>query len=519
MSEVIAETTARAEAYNNENIARRGRKFRLYISLDGDVGEVLNAKGPIRREDSGVSVRIDLPQHSHRDPFLEPWQGRRSLRVTITSGALSDNRRVCERIAFLARIADLEVYVCPLSSIPNLPKAARQLDYSRVDDTYVDIRFVGEDKRIRTLFAPRELVSGIAQGFVVGDGLQVEQAESLALDLLAHRELDADIVVVESRSALERRVGNHGIFAPNGLMSSREALTTIETFLRMRNSFILEADASSSLETDAGSFYGAVARGLCPVAISALRYCLNPSHIETANAANYLQGFFARLSDLLTASDELGHLAQIEAHMGGNNTIVDRQFYHLQNSVVLFSGCLDMIAWITAALKAGTMPDRRSISWSAFSVERSRHWMNRLGESPSKAIVDKVRSSDIRQANDVIALRDSYQHRLPLQGGVLSIADNLGLVRTRIGIVDPDLTGVELKYPGCPGSLKFGDTHVLIPHRYQRGMIACLASTVESALSAVDWPDDGWWTQGPPLTQLDRDDGVSTARWLFGPLD
>jgi hypothetical protein len=491
----------------------------LYVSLDGDLHATLEAKGPIRREDSGVSQRIDSPQHSHRDPFLDPWQGRRSLRVTITGEALRNNRRVCERIAFLARITDLDVYMCPPPSTTDFPKAVCQLSYSRVDNNYVDIQIVGDANRMRSAFAPRELLTAVAQGFVEGDGLQIEDAESLAMDLLAHRELDADIAVVESRSALEKRGGNHGLFAPNGLMSAREALTTIEVFLRLRHSFILEADVSSSLETDAGSFYGAVTRGLCPVAISALRYCLNPSHADMANAANYLQGFFARLSDLLSASDELAHLAQIEAHMGGNNTIVDRQFYHLQNSVVLFSGCLDMIAWITAALRVGAMPDRKSISWSAFFIEKNRHWMNRLGESPSSAIVDRVRSLDNRQANDVIALRDSYQHRLPLQGGVLSIADNLGLVRTRIGIVDPNATGVHLKFPRCAGSLKFGDSHLLIPHRFQRGMIACLTSTFESALSAVDWPDDEWWTHGPPLTELDFDASMSVAKWLFGPLD
>jgi hypothetical protein len=301
------------------------------------------------------------------------------------------------------------------------------------------------------------------------------------------------------------------------VVNPREALTMIDTFLRSRDEFVLEVNGGT-LTTDAGSFYGAVVRGLCPTMMRALRHCLNPANPDLARATTYLQGVVGRLCDLLVAADELGRLAQIEGHMGGNNTVFDRQLYHLQNSVVLFSGCLDMLAWIVAVLQGEPLPDKRAISWSAVRRTGSDAWVNQLSSSEAKALVMAARTLDQDRIDDAISLRDSYQHRLPMQGGIVEVNDQLGIVRTRIGAIDWEATGLHPSDPASPGILETDGLQLLIPHSYQRGMISCLVGAIETVLAAREWPDDYWWKRGHPLTELDSDRVADKAVWLFGPL-
>jgi hypothetical protein len=57
--------------------------------------------------------------------------------------------------------------------------------------------------------------------------------------------------------------------------------------------------------------------------------------------------------------------------------VLDRQLYHLQNSVVLVTGALDMLCWFVAALE-GCTPDRFLIDrGQLFGPKKEPKWLQR----------------------------------------------------------------------------------------------------------------------------------------------
>jgi hypothetical protein len=350
------------------------------------------------------------------------------------------------------------------------------------------------------------------------DGIMHGPSEPFVVDLAAHRALNADFLISANPHVLSRRTGNKGLFSPVGTASPREGLTVVEAFLRRKDIFVLDAHHGWSTETDAGSFFGAVVRGLCPTLMEALRHCLDPANSDDSGMAKYLQGIVSRLGDLLVAADELGHLAQLEGYMGGNNTILDRQLYHLQNSVVLFSGCLEMLAWTVAGLCRGELPERRLVSWGNLNKPTPPAWVAQASDPRTQAALAAVRAIDKNQIDDVIALRDTYQHRLPLPNSALVVSDNFGIEKTRIGGIECAAVELEPEFYSNGGIFEAGEFQFMMPHSYQRGFIGRLVSTIETVLSAVEWPDTGWWMNGPPMTDLDSEATARIAAWLFGPL-
>lgn len=246
-------------------------------------------------------------------------------------------------------------------------------------------------------------------------------------------------------------------------------------------------------------FYAAVARTMMPTATAALRYCLSPSERGRLRpVADHLLGIFDRVHDLAVAADHLGVLGQIEGHLGGGNDLLAQQLYHLQNSLVLFTGSLDVMAWVIASLD-GQVPRRMEVGWR--SLRRKDGWRRACLDPHAVALLEEARrdSEEDELIALAIALRDTYQHRHPVVGGICEFHNPEGLAEACLAIVDlgASVGAAPNGRSHTTGVLPTADLDVVFPASFQQGLLRTLTHTVERVLGATAWPEDDWWEPAP----------------------
>lgn len=478
-----------AEGYAEslESLARYTRSYRAYLLLDADLEMVRRTKGPVRRED----LRPWGPRSTGRgrDGHRSPWEGKRSLRLTISSQAQREEDAVANELIGLARLHLVEVDGSEVDAA-----GAGAISLRHRDAEHWDLVTSREPHTTHFLLIEPHFLDMIVSEIAETDRVDIATARQTTLDIEAHRALKNDLFVTTSHYLLSRRFSSRGWPGPVGVVTPLEAVEITYAFLRSRDDFTLQAPPAH-VTVGSTLFYSAVARSLMPTATRALRHLLSPRERQHGReAADHLLGVFSRMHDLLVASDHLRVLAQLEAHLGAGNNVVAQQLYHLQNSLVLFTGALDVMAWVIASLD-GQTPARVEVSWR--TLDRERGWRTRATDPRALALLTEARTRDRGSAiiDLTTELRDTFQHRHPLVAGVAEFLNDLGLTEACIGIVDLTASvGHRLApQPGVPGIVSGHAQDLAIPHRLQRGLIDVLAHTVERVFAVVAWPEGDWW--------------------------
>jgi len=334
-------------------------------------------------------------------------------------------------------------------------------------------------------------------------GVSPEEGRSLVLEILAHRQLENDLFVSTTSALHARRIKSGGLFNRIGVVSPREAIYLIGALLRDRGDF--RVDQISII--DATIYYASLARGLLPNTIAAYRHCLAPSrrgHLE--RASEYLEGIISRVEQLARACDLLTILSQQEGIYSAGNSLLDSELYHLQNSMVLISGAMDMLCWFVAALER-VQPNPRTVDWKSLAGLKATQpkWLGTLANSDAITIRDGLRRRDLITPGlrASAEFRDTYQHRHPLRGGVAEFHDVHGLPEATATIVDVRMTldgrAIDRMIGGV---IERGEFQFILPAQFQRAAFAELVVVVERTLGLVAWDTADWWSAALPTGAL-----------------
>ncbi|WP_157549818.1 hypothetical protein [Nonomuraea candida] len=317
-------------------------------------------------------------------------------------------------------------------------------------------------------------------------------------DQLAHSALKNHLFVTGDPSLLGRRMGST-VAASLGVVGPREALTLVEHMLRTRGKVVYALDGSMSVHGSPHDFHSNLATRQLPSALRAYRSAIAPNHrTSLAKVAAHLETLLARQHDLLVAGDELAMLRIAGGWFEQDNSTQSRTSYHLQNSLVLFTGALDSLAWIAADLE-GCEEGPAKISWGRFV--KSGGWAARLSGPAARmrdAVREKIKDPAIDWILDVShSLRDAYQHRHPLRTAVLEVLDQNQMCRVRTAVVNLTESTTRPIPTSLPGlglqEIIFGEDTLVLPDRLHSLLIATLPLIVDNALDAIDWPDADWF--------------------------
>jgi hypothetical protein len=456
------------------------------------------------------------------------WSGKRPLRVTIAADAGAPDRELVGRLEALGRTDDVIVYTGPEyqpvdDSAPMTRPTWDRIDTGEdfagnaviQDENHHSLHGLGLQKDWRQL-AVQFLGEGIADG----------EAQAVYLELSAHEAFKNDVFVTRNAVLLGKRFGT-AWYSTAGIFSPREAVTTVEMFLRSRETIIPILGKPVSLHMEPVSFYRNLTEAKIPVVLRALRSCLSPSYRDSRRqAAAHIEGVATRYHALLEACDSLHRQAVVEGHMYGNNLVLLRVLYHLQYAVVLVTGALDNLAWFLADLE-GVTPERYQVSWQALTARRERKWVEGLQTDAARSVRDAVRTHASLGTMDLVYdLRDAVQHRQPFKAGVTDVMDAPmvvgrpdGPIRARMVMLHlrKSLAPVDYDVPvGLAGAFRFGEDDYLMPYPFIRGVLDTLASLLNDALGTCDWPNaEGWWE--PPMDPwVQREEIIRLAGWLFG---
>jgi hypothetical protein len=346
-------------------------------------------------------------------------------------------------------------------------------------------------------------------------------AEQLILDMACHDALANDLFVTTNPELLERRWSD-GWGAGVGICDPLEAIGLVEALLRSRRRFVLHISEKSTTDIDSTGFYADLVRHRLPTLHKALASCLSPSRRDAARpVALMAESIASRYRDLLIAQDNLFRLAQVEGYLGGSNNLASEQMYHVQNSLVLFSGTLDVLADITREIQ-GQAVHQHEVGWTR--LLSAKGWGSKLTDPSAIAMRAEAARLHVDQCiPTVLALRNTYGHSAPLRSGVAEFRDEYGLTKacyTLISLSD-SLNASPLSTDQLFGLLHIGSKLFLIPHLFQQGLVASLAGIINDLLGATHWPHDDWVDREPdadwPRIQAEYRWRSERAGWLFRP--
>ncbi len=466
-----------------------------YVFRDGVFGDVIALKQPLRAEQRPVgSMAFKM---TATDVFRDPWQGLRPLRVTISSEAYESDPASCRAVLDLVKSDHLEVDLGGNHDVEEL----RQLEFTfeHNEGPHWTIRRNAQPSRSVYRWIDDALVDVLSSSIAEAGDVGPEAARRLTFEILAHDSLENDLFVTSSRYVLGRRTdGNVGLFSPRGMVTPREGGRLVHAFLRSRGDFRLDAHHS----VDSTLFYTGLARGLLPHTVRAFRHCLAPERRNTLEQAAYhLEGIVTRTDQLLRAADELTVLSQREARYSAGNALVEEQLFLVQNSAVLVTGMLDMLCWSVCALQ-GAVPRRRNeVSWSGlFGLARQPTWLRDLSDPNAVALRDAARATTPLSQTIAIAaeIRDCFQHRRPIQGGIGDFRNNLGSPAVLASIIDVGATvpGIRVDQ-STAGLVEREELQLLFPEVFHRRLVADVIDLVEAVLGTGSWDDDPWWAATP----------------------
>jgi hypothetical protein len=272
-------------------------------------------------------------------------------------------------------------------------------------------------------------------------------------------------------------------------------------FLRRRDQYLMKLPPPSYSKVDGLIFYNALATAILPNVLVAARALIDPDgHATTRGMAELMLSLLQRYESLLIAHDSLGWLDQLEGYRHGNNGTLVEQMYHLQYSLILFSGCLDTLALAIFILGGVVASDedrkRKSINWRGLLVDRGKKLSAGLNEVGDR-MVRAARSHPAAPLGSLVyGMRDSLQHRHPMRAGIAQIwGHNAYDYEANLAVIDlrRSLAQEEQIPLSVPGELRVGDDIYLVPYRFQRGVLLEIGRLVNEVIGAGGWTDSEWW--------------------------
>jgi len=119
-------------------------------------------------------------------------------------------------------------------------------------------------------------------------------------------------------------------------------------------------------------------------------------------------------------------------------------------------------------------------------ARREPAWLGKLRDADAIAIKAAARTSRPAALDAAIALRDAYQHRRPLRGGVAEFRGPLGLPLVLASAVEiTETLGESRLDPGIAGIVERESLQFALPWPFQRALFAALVETVEAILVSV----------------------------------
>lgn len=514
-------------ATSPEAIARLGRVVRSYIITDLDWREVLASKGPMPAQRIPFLGRNPSTQDRKKKTHAEPWLGVRPLRILVSGSLMSSGDPEMKRILELSRLEDVDIDVLAPHAEP--PETVGVLSFDGLPAEVEAPPCVLPEGvhwlAVKSTREPGAEFGLIMEGgghhameyWMVPEGESRQVALSTCWELKIQQTLDYDIYVVESAALLRNR-NSWNWSIGKGICSPREALTLIENCLRSRGVFMLDVTAGSLYLTDSSNFYWHLAAARIPRVIAAYKSCLAPTRRQDyEDVAERIEAITTRFADLWIACHNLDRLAYSEGFVGGDNQIAGEQLYHLQNAIVLVSGCLDAISRVANELGGiGISESRQDWPKMTDAQKGRRDWARIPENSPVAKIRDACREHPFKAVADfVYELRSCYQHRHPLRAGIARFLDK-SLTRAAYTIVDLNETlgeriGDVLPRHKVSGIESFHESLFLVPHVFLRTVVNGLAELMDCAFAVVEWPMADWL----------QDDSMDIARrercdWLFG---
>lgn len=427
------------------------------------------------------------------------WRLGPPVTVTLSRDLAGASDAALERLLNLSRLDDVGVDVSEIFPRSTLPTKVGRLS-------------VGHDGEIVTTTRVPDAwcLASHEPGFAaaVGEevrtpGESVEDARQTVVDFVAHQTLRSDLFVTTYTFMLEHRFDRDWLVGA-GVCSPEEGLAIVEGWLRSRRSFVVDVDDRVLGTFGFIPFYQRLACGLFRPVADAMRSALAPArrgHLRSV--AGDLEAILLRCHDMLVAGDHLGRLAQEEGYLGGNNALASEQMYHLRNSFVLFTGCLDVLAWVVADLEASGVSLPKStvrpteVAWR--KLRKGASWTGSLTSTEARSLLgaaEAVGGDDALLIELVYELRNAFQHGRPAQASVAAFrCASDDLTRAAFTVVELD-TEVLARAPvpdGLDGCLSMHGATMLVPHRFQRAMVITLAQVLQGVLGAIAWPDTDWW--------------------------
>jgi hypothetical protein len=485
-----------AQAESVESLASLGRTYRAVFVLNSDWRLARSLKSPCiaQRESSRGSRSI-------RSSPRRRWTDK-PLTITVAADAAEDERT--SRLLHLARYDELDIAACQ----EPVAETYARVSLLRYDDTRDDgFAVLTHDRYPETQH--QDIVDFLPSAV---DEIGGPHARDIALAWFAHRTLERDLLVTTNEFLLEHRE-KRAWLEGRGITTPEEATHIAEAFLRFHGQFNVHVSGGGSGSVSTGLFYNAVAMASLPRAVEAMRSCLAPSNrTRQRTTADHLESIIHRFHDLAIAQDRLASLAQEEGFLGASNDLLAEQLYHLQNSIVLFTGALDVLAWVVADLGTTNAPSAGSVSW-VHLVNADHPWVRNLADPRANALARAARNAPHTPLTSLIfQLRHTYQHRRPLEGVVVSFEERDQLVRAHIGLVDvTQVPGVGHDVVGVPGVVALRERTFLVPDRFQRAAMAHGAAVVNHVLAAGAWPDWNWLDQTDWTNEVQQQAALEAA--------
>lgn len=519
-----------------ESLALHGRYFTSVHLLDVKPDQAQQWKGPVTRQRT-TFVRRRYPSKEHTR-HADPWRGRRPLKILLGASAMRERSPAVDRLLALARVDDVEVFaVGPIAepvdgltvlalSIEEEPPLVRHgaddgpagstaddADESAWQPEKVRGSFVGEvtyrDGRsdVRAMLRTEKLLPRWFQ-HKSAHTLEAHEAFEHMWDVLLAEQLDLDVVTVGDGFAARLSYVTTRPRDTGGVLSARDALTTVETFLRGRDVYIVHLEPRARGDVDATLFYANLVAAQMPGVLDAFRSCLSPQRrADSRRWRDALEAVMARQHDLCVATQQLRELSFQEGYLGGTNTLQARQLYHAQTALTLAVGTMDVLAGLTADL-VGLQPPGPQRSWNRM-LEGAGTWK----QAPAQAqqIIDLARGHRSRPLLDLAgALRIAYQHQGMLKAGTLDVRSGARVTEAAFTVIILDLALGEVA-KGEPIArlteawdaglvdashgvvrLKGESSFVAVPHLLVTAVTQAVAAIAQDVVGVFPWPDADW---------------------------
>jgi len=469
-------------------VARHGRRHQLRV-YDGVLAKSgLHARGATLRHEGPIARYQRAGQAAARSTV----HGESNLRLLVTPGVLGREslKLTDERHLLLGLSADTRIDVILDRFDASQHSEWKHIGFiSRGEKAGLGMRLMVAESQGSTTTVGIHERSMLHFAEMLGNQPDDDSAARIASMVLAAKDLRADLVVTNRHQLIGTRNFPTRLGASAGICSPREALRIGCAIQRGRGVYNI-SEPSVVLSCTETTFYMSLANYHLPTVLTALRSALAPPLTDARRAiANCLEALLVKYQSMLMAADDIGRLTLAEGLHDSTRSDCLRLVAQVQNSLILFSSALDVVAHLVAQLGALGSANWNRITWQGL-VRGDRQPFDSLNAT-AKALRDVADAYDDELARFTVGMRNYYQHRGSIGSSIAQYGEN-----AKFGAYSVlDLESVAYEYSTTVprewlGPL--GDGHVQ-PIQVQHWLTQRLAVLLEAVIGATAWPGANWW--------------------------